>query len=100
MKLGTLLLKRRKELRYSQEYVANIFGVRQSTYCYWESDKVYPSPNNWYSISQWLGIELIDLVPTSNDQSTFTDLPINDFNKILKDLIEENNKLKSFLNIQ
>ena len=47
MEIGILLLRLRKERRLSQAEVAEQFGVSQSAYCGWESERATPGVRHW-----------------------------------------------------
>lgn len=71
MKIGTSLLKLRKERRLSQAEVADQLGVCQSTYCAWESDRSLPNAKCYIDLAVLFGVEIGDLTshngnPTSN----------------------------------
>ncbi|MDQ1087448.1 helix-turn-helix transcriptional regulator [Siphonobacter sp. SORGH_AS_1065] len=41
--IGSILIKARRQLRLSQQEVAESLGVSQSTYSSWEAGKAFPS---------------------------------------------------------
>lgn len=64
MSLGTTLLKHRKRKNYSQQQVADLLEISQSTYCDWESDTSYPKTENLLKIAQLYEIDLNELLNT------------------------------------
>jgi transcriptional regulator with XRE-family HTH domain len=61
MKIGTLLLKLRKERRLSQAEVADRLGICQSTYCAWESDRSLPNARHYVNLALLFQMELKEL---------------------------------------
>ena len=59
--LGTKLLKLRQEHKLSQTEIADILGVKQTTYSGWESDEVKPKSENLFKLSQYYKINMQEL---------------------------------------
>lgn len=62
MKIGTVLLRLRKERRLSQIEVAEHIGVCQSAYCAWESDRTTPSARHYGPLATLFGLDLAALM--------------------------------------
>lgn len=67
MKIGTNLLKLRKQRRLSQAEVADQLGICQSTYCAWESDRSLPNAKCYLNLAVIFGVEVSEL--TSHNSS-------------------------------
>lgn len=61
MKIGTLLLKLRKERRLSQAEVADRLRICQSTYCAWESDRSLLNAGHYVHLALLFRVELKEL---------------------------------------
>lgn len=64
MKLGTLLLRLRKERRLSQAEVADRVGVSQSAYCAWESDRATPGARHYGTLAIMFSVDIQELMPS------------------------------------
>lgn len=62
MKIGAILLKLRRERRFSQIEVAERIGVCQSAYCTWESDRAMPSARYYSSLAALFNVDLAALI--------------------------------------
>lgn len=64
MSLGTTLLKHRKRHHYSQQQVADLLEISQSTYCDWESDTTTPKTDNILKIAKLYDLDVNELLYT------------------------------------
>lgn len=62
MSLGTTLLKHRKRHHYSQQQVADLLEISQSTYCDWESDTTTPKTENILKIANLYDLDVNELL--------------------------------------
>ncbi|HAP95785.1 helix-turn-helix domain-containing protein [Epilithonimonas hominis] len=62
MTLSKILSEKRREFNYSQNQVADLLQVSQSTYCDWESGQVKPKLDNLVKISKLYHIDITDLI--------------------------------------
>lgn len=68
VKLGTKLLQLRNKMGYTQDYVADILGIEQSTYSRLESDKTQPNSELLPELAKLYGIAIQDLFPDEDRQ--------------------------------
>lgn len=68
LKLGTKLLQLRNKKGYTQDYVADILGIEQSTYSRLESDKMQPNSELLPELAKLYGISILDLFPDEERQ--------------------------------
>lgn len=62
MSIGSTLLKNRKRKNYTQQEVADLLEVSQSTYCDWESDRTIPKTENILKITQLYDLDINELL--------------------------------------
>lgn len=67
MEIGRTIYKRRKELKLSQENLAELVGVSRGTISSWENDKKFPSGENFERLSTELKLSVDQLVSGEYD---------------------------------
>lgn len=55
-----LMKEKRKELRYSQQQIADILGVSRVSYARWESGKSEPLGAHLEKLEKFLKVKLVD----------------------------------------
>jgi len=66
MEIGKKLREYRYKNNYSQQKVAELLDVSQSTYCDWESDKIFPKSENLSKVAKLYDIDIKDLLTPEN----------------------------------
>ncbi|WP_265426796.1 helix-turn-helix domain-containing protein [Chryseobacterium sp. YIM B08800] len=66
MEIGKKLREYRYRNNYSQQKVAELLDISQSTYCDWESDRSFPKAENLSKVAKLYDIDINDLLPTEN----------------------------------
>jgi len=61
MSIDKTLLQHRKKRNYTQQQVADLLEVSQSTYCDWESGTITPKSENILKIAQLYNIDINEL---------------------------------------
>jgi len=78
MKIGTTLLKLRKQFKLSQAEVAERLNICQSTYCAWESDRSLPSSKSYVNLAAVFGVTFLELTScTSSSPGDHTAQQLN-----------------------
>ncbi|MCX8533405.1 helix-turn-helix transcriptional regulator [Chryseobacterium luquanense] len=62
MKIGKKLREFRYKNNNSQQEVAELLNISQSTYCDWESDRTFPKFENLSKIAKLYNIDINDLI--------------------------------------
>ena len=80
MDISHVLLKERGKRNYSQQQVAELLEVSQSTYCDWESGNSHPKVENLLKIAQLFELDLNELLNPSgvnivNSPNTISNSP-------------------------
>ncbi|MPS63974.1 MAG: hypothetical protein DI622_15650 [Chryseobacterium sp.] len=97
MKIGEKLRGYRYRNNYSQQQVAEFLDISQSTYCDWESDKMFPKIDKLLKISklfnvginELLTLEKIDNSSNSKNETLETLLKISETLEKLVFLVEK-----------
>lgn len=89
MKLGDNIQKLRKDLKLSQEQLAEKIDVTRQTISNWELGETSPNPEQLKLLSKALGVSIDELL--GND---FTSIIETKMNKIDGNVIKNNNLLK------
>jgi transcriptional regulator with XRE-family HTH domain len=63
MSIGAKLIKYRKEVKLTQQEVAELLNVKTNTYGSWESDKTEPSGHYFPKMAQIFGVTVDKLFP-------------------------------------
>lgn len=58
MKIGKILVQKRKDKNFSQQDVANFLNISQKTYCNYESDKTLPGVEHLFALGSLLSIDV------------------------------------------
>lgn len=66
MEIGKKLREYRYNNNYSQQQVAKLLNISQSTYCDWESDTVFPKAENLSKLARLYDIDINDLLSPEN----------------------------------
>lgn len=69
IKIGKKLLEYRHQNSYSQQKIAELLEISQSTYCDWESDRTFPKFENLAKIAKLYNIDINDLFSSENKKN-------------------------------
>lgn len=66
MEIGKKLREYRYRNNYSQQKVAELLDISQSTYCDWESDRSFPKAENLSKVAKLYDVDINDLLESEN----------------------------------